>query len=113
MIGHVAKSSLLKKPIMNRRVIKRKNSVLMMTLQKVKGIGNESHNRSTPHIFVLTLHPAPPRIDYVGTKINLWQSRFANTPGNLHPLRPLSLPAVSLFYPPKPSVTMQYSACSI
>jgi hypothetical protein len=65
------------------------------------------------HFLVYTLHTAPPHIDYFGTKINLWQFRFANTPGNLHPLRPLSLPADSLFYPPKPSVTTQYPACSI
>jgi len=88
----------------------------MMKLQKDKGVGNNTHNHSSPHILHFlahTLHPAPPHIYYVGTKLNLWQSRFANTPGNLLPLRPLSLPAVSLFYPPKPSVAMQYPACSI
>jgi hypothetical protein len=60
------------------------------------------------HSPVRTLHTG-----YVGTKINLWQYRFANAPGNLHPLRPFSLPADSLFYPPKPLVTMQYPARSI
>jgi len=34
--------------------IKKNNSVLMMTLQKDKGIGNSTHNHSSPHIFALS-----------------------------------------------------------
>jgi hypothetical protein len=101
---------------MNSLLIKWENSVLIMQLQKDKvseTIPTTIQVHTFLHFLAHTLHPALIHIDYVGTKLNLWQSRFANTPGNLHPLRPLSLPAVSLFYPPKPSVTMQYPACSI